>query len=146
MKNNVAIIVVIVALAVGAGGFFAGMKYQESKSPVNRFANFQGARMGNFGQGAQGFRPVNGEIIGSDDKSITVKLQDGSSKIVLLSDSTSITEATSASKQSLAQGKQVMVFGSNNSDGSVTAQNIQLNPQGFRGGMHQNGDSSGSPR
>ncbi|MBI2314508.1 hypothetical protein HYU93_00390 [Candidatus Daviesbacteria bacterium] len=145
MKNNIIAIIVAVALVVGAGGFFAGMKYQQSKSPTGRFANFQGARMGNFAQGTQGFRPVNGEIIGSDDKIITVKLSDGSSKIVLLSDNTAITEATSAAKESLAVGKQVMVLGSNNSDGSVTAQNIQLNPQGFRG-SHPGGNSGGSPR
>lgn len=136
------IIIVVVALAVGAGGFFAGMKYQQSKGPAGRFGNFQGARNGNFGQRGQGFRPVNGEIISSDDKSITVKLQDGSSKIVLITDTTSINKSSEGSKSDLKTGEKVAVFGTENSDGSVTAQNIQLNPI-LRNFM---GSPSASPR
>src|SRR3989338_1422675 len=128
MKNNMIVIIVVVALLVGAGGFFAGMKYQQSKSPAGRFGNLQGNRNGQFQQRNQGFRPVNGEIISSDDKSITVKLQDGSSKIVLLTDTTSINKSSEGSKSDLKTGEKVAVFGTENSDGSITAQNIQLNP------------------
>ncbi|MCL4366320.1 DUF5666 domain-containing protein [Patescibacteria group bacterium] len=66
----------------------------------------------------------------SDDlKSITVKLSDGSSKIILLSAQTQLNKAEVAAKSDLAVGERVAVFGSVNSDGSVNAQNIQLNPQ-----------------
>jgi len=75
-----------------------------------------------------GFQPVNGEIISSDDKSITVKLTDGGSKIVILSDNTEINQAANATKDDLKAGEKVAVFGQENSDGSVTAQSIQLNP------------------
>lgn len=128
MKNQ-AIITVLFLIIVGGGAFFAGMKYQQSKRPsfTRQFGNVQGMRGGQGNR--QGFRPVNGEIIGSDDKSITVKLQDGSSKIVLLSDKTEINKAATAAKEDLKTGEQVAVFGTENSDGSVTAQNIQLNPQ-----------------
>ena len=129
MKNNIIVIVIIVIL-IGAGGFFAGMKYQQSKNP--RLANFQGARNGQFQQRGQGFRPVNGEILSKDEKSITVKLQDGSSKIVFFSETTSINKATEGTKDDLKEGEKVMVVGQENSDGSITAQNIQLNPQ-FQG-------------
>lgn len=115
---------------VGGGGFFAGMKYQESKSP--RFGNLHGDMVRQFGQrdaGLQGFRPVNGEIISFDDKSITVKLQDGSSKIVLLTETTTISKTADATKiDDLKVGEKVAAFGTENSDGSVTAQSIQLNP------------------
>lgn len=73
--------------------------------------------------------PTAGEIIGADEKSITVKLQDGSSKIVLLSEKTQINKAEKATKEDLKKGEKVAVFGTENPDGSVTAQNIQLNPQ-----------------
>jgi ribosomal protein S1 len=76
---------------------------------------------------------VNGEIIGVDEKSITVKMQDGSSRIVILSEKTEINKAASGTKDDLKVGERVAVFGQENSDGSVTAQNIQLNPM-FRGG------------
>lgn len=127
---------VAAALIIGGAAFFGGMKFQESKASAQGGDHNQFGRNGQrFGQrGSGNFQPVRGEITSSDASSITVKMQDGSSKIVLLSDSTSITEATASSKQSLIVGKQVLVIGSNNSDGSVTAQNIQLNPRGGFGG------------
>jgi len=135
MKNATTIVAVaVVVILVAAGAFFAGMKYQQSKSP--RFGNFQGTRNGQSVQRGQnqgqGVRPVNGEIISQDEKSITVKLQDGSSKIVLVGDNTTINKSAEGSKSDLTVGEKVAVFGTENSDGSVTAQNIQLNPQ-FRG-------------
>ena len=135
--NKQYLIIIVLIVAVGGGAFFGGMKYQQSKQPnfSRQFAE-QGARMGqgqiqgNAGlpAGRQGFRPVSGEIISGDEKSITVKLQDGSSKIILLTDKTEINKASEATKDDLKTGEKVAVFGTENSDGSVTAQNIQLNP------------------
>lgn len=127
----------VVTVVVGASGFFAGMKYQQSKSGNTRFAmlgNGQGGRTfggsGAGGAGARtGFRPVTGQILSADAQSITVKLQDGSTKIVLLTDKTQINQATSATKADLKTGATVAVFGNTNTDGSVTAQSVQLNPQ-----------------
>lgn len=126
-KNNLIVISLLGALTLG-GGFFAGMKYQQSKSPtfIRQFGNGQREQVA--GASRNGFRPISGEILESDDKSITVKLQDGSSKIVLLSDKTEINKAASGSISDLKVGEKVAVFGSDNSDGSVMAQNIQLNP------------------
>jgi len=129
MKSIYFVIAILVVL-VGGGAFFAGMKYQQSKQPafLRQTGGVQGQRTGT-GENRMGFRPVNGEIISSDEKSITVKLQDGSSKIVLFSDSTEINKAAEATKEDLKTGEKVAVFGTENSDGSVTAQNIQLNPE-----------------
>jgi len=123
------LIVTIVAVLFGIGGFFAGMKYQQSKqrSVARQFLGQMGGRQG-VSTNRLGFRPVNGEIISADDKSITVKLQDGSSKIVIVSANTQINKAEQANKEDLKVGEKVAVFGQENSDGSVTAQNIQINP------------------
>lgn len=138
MKNT--IIIVVLVLVVGAGTFFGGMKYQQSKRQVfnRQFGNTQGqaGQAGRIGSNRLGFRPVSGEIIGADEKSITVKLQDGSSKIVLFSDRTEINKASSGAKEDLKTGEKVMVVGTENSDGSVTAQSIQLNPV-FRNNSQQ---------
>jgi len=138
MKNLNVILIILVVVAA-AGGFAGGMKYQEGKQKSNsrQFAGSQlGVRMGGNnggGNGSQvGFRPVSGEITGSDDKSITVKLQDGSSKIVLLAESTEFLKSLSGSKGDLKVGDKVVVIGSDNPDGSVTAQNVQINPPARR--------------
>lgn len=143
MKNPkliVIIIMVVLLVVTGGAGFFAGIKYQQSKRPQGRFGNFQQGQGGQFQQ-RQGARIVNGEIISADDKSITVKLQDGSTKIVLLSDTTTISESADATKADLKVGEKVAVFGTENSDGSVTAQNIQLDPilRGFPGSPRPTG-------
>jgi len=131
MNPKTILITVVVALAVGAGTFFAGTKYQQSKTPARQFRQLdQSGPRGNANlpAGRQDLRPVAGEIVSADDKSITVKMTDGSSKIVILAASTEINKASTASVSELKVGEKVSVFGTNNSDGSVTAQNIQLNP------------------
>lgn len=141
MKNLSSAIVII--LIVGGMAFYGGTKYQESKTsqfegrfPGGQFpGGFQGMRgdgpggPGGSRAGRQGFRPVMGEILSKEDKSITVKMQDGSSKIVLISDDTSISKPTEVSLKDIKKGEKVGVFGAENSDGSVSAQNIQLNPR-----------------
>ena len=119
--------VVIILVLVGAAAFFGGTKYAQSMRSNFR-QNFQGNRQFST-------RPVNGEIVSLDDKSITVKMPDGQSKIVILSATTQINQTTKADKTDLKEGSMVAAFGSENSDGSLTAQNIELNPQfgRFRG-------------
>lgn len=117
----------VLIVASAAGGFFGGMKYQESKSPIGRFGN--GNMMRQFQRGNnQGFRPVNGEVLSVDDKSMTVKLADGGSKIVLFSESTTFNKSDAATKANVKAGEKVAAFGTENSDGSITAQSVQLNP------------------
>ncbi len=132
-KNK--IIMGLLIIVVAGLVFFGGIKYQEGKSTNQIAGNNQGRPGG--GQFLQrngtgnrtGGRATNGEIISTDDKSITVKLTDGSSKIILMGDKTQINKATTGTKSDLVVGLRVVVFGSDNTDGSVTAQNIQLNPQ-----------------
>ena len=137
MMKNPWMIIVIVAVLVGAAAFFGGMQYQKSQRNNQFFQTGTGPRLNRFGGNGQN-PPVRGQIISTDSNGITVKLQDGSSKIVIIPDNANIMEATSAAKQSLTTGKNVMIFGTTNSDGSVTAQNVQLNPMGFGGGRGGN--------
>jgi len=99
-KNNL-IITILVAIITLGGGFFSGMKYQQSKNPMRQFrGNGQFQNQGD----RVNFRPVNGEIIATDNKGITVKLTDGSSKLVMVSETTSINNVATATKNDLKAG------------------------------------------
>ncbi len=137
MKDIKPVLLVVIALVMGGLGFFGGIQYQKSKTSVpgnfgrgmmgNRGSGSGQQRFGNLGNG-QALRPVSGKIISLDDKSVTVEQNDGSSKIVLFSSSMTINKATNGAKSDLSVGVAVRIFGVANSDGSITAQNIQLNP------------------
>ncbi len=127
----------VVAILVGGGAFYGGIKYAEGKSKgsANAAGNFQGARgtrtAGGVGgqfrgqNGAMGLGTV-GDVLSKDDKSITVKLRDGGSKIVFYTSSTTVRKTTDASLDDVKEGASIVVQGQTNTDGSVTAQSIQL--------------------
>ena len=134
--------VLITLVVAGTAGFFGGIKYQQSKIISNfRTGNFAGmqGRGGMFQQGASGTRRpggqgmggqfISGEVLSKDDKSITVKVGDTGSKIIFYSGTTSIGKTTSGTINDITVGKQLMISGTNNSDGSITAQNIQIRPE-----------------
>jgi hypothetical protein len=136
MKKTLPIFI-LALFVVGGGAFYGGMKYAENKTlsnknfptPVNFSPEERQQRFGQmnnrFGSG-QNF--VVGEIIARDDKSITVKLRDGGSKIIFFSGSAKITKSVAGSVDDLKIGETIMVSGTANQDGSVTAQTVQLRP------------------
>lgn len=126
-KNNLVILIILgLVIASGAfgGGIFVGKKTASTKRNIGQGLQQQGQQR----QMRGGFRPVNGEIISADEKSVTLKLTDGSSKIILLSEKTQINKAQSATVKDLTTGEKVMIMGQENSDGSISAANVQINP------------------
>lgn len=130
-KNNLILVSIILVIVAGVGGFLGGMTYQKSQRPGLGAQLSRGNFQGRFGN--QGSRPVLGQVVSIGDKSVTVKMQDGSTKIVIISGSTSINKAAQGTISDLKEGTTIAAFGTANSDGSITAQNIQINPtRGFR--------------
>jgi uncharacterized protein YneF (UPF0154 family) len=138
MKKNL-ILILIVLIIVGAGGFFGGMKYGESQAlknltPEKMREIFQrrGGQLFTQNQGQRqraGQNFVLGQVISKDEKSLTIKLADGSTKIVFFSQSTQISKATEGSIEDIEIGKEVSVSGTQNEDGSLTARTIQISPR-----------------
>jgi hypothetical protein len=63
---------------------------------------------------------------------------DGSTKIVNIAPSTTYSKTETGKKEEVVVGTKVNVFGQTNSDGSVTAQSVQINPTmraGFGGDL-----------
>jgi hypothetical protein len=110
---------------------FRGTNVGASQSGAINRGNRNNAANGGFAAG---------EIITKDDKSFIIKLntsnqggaansgEQGGSKIILFSDSAEIIKSVSGAVADLEIGKSVVVTGTVNSDGSITAKQIQLRP------------------
>jgi len=125
MKKIIPIIIALVI--VGGGAFYGGMKYGQSKSPRLSSEQQQQFSQNRLGRGT-GVNFLSGEVISKDEKSLTLKMQNGGSKIVFFSDSTKISKTTEGSINDVEVGKTLSVGGKQNSDGSFTAETIQLSP------------------
>ncbi len=141
MKKWMIPVVVVVVVAVGVGCFFGGRASVGSKTPTvqeamqvlqTQFQNGNGANGAN-GTGFPGANgaarrggAVSGSIIAADASSITVKTSDGSTKIVLLSSNTTVNKVSDGTLADLTNGQNVIVTGTTNGDGTVTATRVQV--------------------
>lgn len=134
MEKNKVISIMAASLIVVAGLFFyGGMKFAQAKTKTNMggTAGFQQSRTGasarqGMSRGGMGGGFVTGEILSKDVTSMTVKLQDGGSKIVFFTATTPVMKSVAGTSDDVAIGKTVMISGKTNPDGSVNADQIQL--------------------
>ncbi len=148
-KNKMITSAVVVLLVVAGAAFYGGMAYAKGGSRANgTYGAGAQARSGQFGAGATGAGRTGtraggfggagtggtfGQVIAKDDKSITLKLATGGSKIVFITPTTPVSKDTTGSLADVAVGTQVTVAGSANADGSVSAQSIRIGTPMMRG-------------
>ena len=129
-KTNKIISGIVILLVVGGGAFYFGMNYGKSQAAATATAARAGfaGRTGRTSASGAGF--TTGTIISKDSSSITLQLpaNTGGSKIIFYSNATQIGEMTSGTPKDLTTGTTVSVTGTTNSDGSVTANSIQIRP------------------
>jgi hypothetical protein len=162
MKTPIAVILMIV---IGGAGFFGGYEYAKLGSKngaaagVPNFQNMtqeqrQQLRSANGGAspaGTNGARRLQGdgftggEVIKKDDTSITLKLQDGGSKIIFYSDATKVMKSSEGSLKDINVGENMTVTGKSNTDGSITADTLQLRPAGQPLGQVPGQDQTQNP-
>jgi hypothetical protein len=140
MTKQQKIIAAAAVVILMAASFWGGTLY--AKQGTSARGNFGQFGMGNgtfMRTGAGGFSTMggrasgsvtSGEVLSQDGSSITLKLMDGGTKIVLLSASTTVSKTSAGSVGDLSPGTSVFVMGTQNSDGSITAQSVQLRPAG----------------
>lgn len=122
--NTKTIGIAVVALLIGgAVGYFAHPASAATTS-VARTGGFTGAR----GAGAAGAGFLTGTVAAQDSTSITLNTRDGSSHVVLITPSTSVSKTVTGSMSDVSVGSNVMIIGTTNSDGSTSATMIQLRP------------------
>lgn len=131
----------IAAAVFGGAGFWGGMTYAAAQRPNAAFGANGAMFPGRTGAGgAARMNGVVGTIIGKDATSITVQLggpnassTNGASsgtRIVLYGSTTQIEKTVAGSASDLTAGTSVLVAGEPNSDGSISASNIQIRPAG----------------
>jgi hypothetical protein len=150
---------VVVVVVIAAGSFYGGMVFGKSRAsasaatvPMNFPEGFQppdgaalpGDGTGRFGARGQdgaagGFAAQPGMIFGEiesiDGNTLTLLTQAGGTLTVQVTDTTLIEKNASVAASDLAAGDTVIVSGSDNDDGSVTARSVQVAPAGrFMGG------------
>lgn len=87
--------------------------------------DFGSDRPANGGAFALG-RAISGEIISMGNDSFTIKLEDGSTRIVLFESSTEVATSQAGTVDDLVEGKEVFISGDANSDGSYNADSVQI--------------------
>ena len=128
MNNKQIISLIVVAIVFAGGGFFGGIKYQQNKLPpmAARAGQFAGAAGGAARRAGGNASFISGTVLSVDSNTITVKLQNGGSQNVILAPSTQYRKAVDGTAADVTVGTNVIATGSTNSDGSVTAQNVQI--------------------
>lgn len=143
-KNKKIIVSVVVFLVIGLLSFRGGMIYAGNNLKAAN-ANRQGAFSQNgFGgqngggrgqgmmRGGAGGGLVSGKILSVDTNSMTVELGNGGtqsgSKIVLFSPTTKVEKTVDGAVADVVVGKQVIITGTANPDGSVSATSVQIRP------------------
>ncbi len=122
--NTKTIGIALIGLVIGFGaGYF--LHITPTAQTATRTSSFTGAR-GAAGATAGGF--LMGTVAAEDSNSITLDTRDGSSHVVLINPSTSVSKYVAGALTDVSVGSTVMVSGTTNSDGSVSATMIQLRP------------------
>ncbi len=137
MKKNETLAWVVVVILVGGLMFFAGTKYAAVNRNKAAYGGQQrfgqnttlgGARNGGQKIGGNAGGLIGGEILAKDDKSVTVKMRDGGSKIIFFTSSTSVQKSATGTLEDLKVGDNISASGPANPDGSINAASIQLRP------------------
>lgn len=130
--NKTIVLTAVIALVVGLGIGYegAGLLHPAAATQTAR-GNFTGtssfARTGGLGSTA-GAGLLSGTVATKDSGSITLDTRDGSSHVILVTPDTTISKSVSGTEDDVSVGSTVIVSGTTNSDGSVSASSIQLRP------------------
>lgn len=129
MNKNI-VITAVITLVIGVGAGYLGANALRPATPAQSArGNFSGAAGGNFA-GARGGAGgmLSGTVAAQDSGSITLNTRDGSSHVVLVTPSTTVQNSVNGSLNDVFVGSTIVVTGTTNSDGSVSASSIQLRP------------------
>jgi len=137
MKKHWLTIILCVACAViffFAGMFYGNMTKNAASLAGRGFSSSSARGFGGTARGGNGGGFASGQVMAKDNQTITLQLPNGNSEVVFYSSSTQVVKPTAASVDDVVNGTQVMIGGTQNADGSLTAQSIQIRTSGAPSG------------
>ena len=119
-KKTLAIVIIII-IAAGAV-FYAGAKYEKHK--LSALGLLSGSKSSS--KKATAGNSIKGTVTATDDKSVTIKMADGTDKTIEFSSGMTFGNNAAGSASDLFVGELVVIAGENNPDGSFAATNIRI--------------------
>jgi hypothetical protein len=121
----------VIALVVGFGaGYLTHTSPAQTQGTRGTLAGANGGNFGGMMRGGAtaggGF--LTGTVAAKDSGSITLNTRDGSSHVVLITPATTVSKSVTGAVSDVSVGATIIVSGTTNSDGSVSATLIQLRP------------------
>lgn len=124
----------VIAIVALSGGYYWGNAGATAMRAGFAGVGSYGLSTRRFGGGATSGGFIAGQIAQLGGGSMTLQLANGNSRVVFYSSSTPVSEPTIVSPNTLKVGTNVMVGGTSNSDGSLTATTIRVRATGASGG------------
>jgi len=152
------IIVIIIILLVGGGYYLfmhshSNIQEQNASAPTQEASNQTGSHQyphpsgtkgfgrGQFGNMPSGSKPIFGQVTAVNGNTLTVQRQsrNGNGTTITV-DLSSSTQYTGGSQNNIQNGTRIAGYGTANSDGSINAEKITINPTfPTRGNSQNNG-------
>ncbi len=125
--NKHTILTAVIALVVGFGtGYVTHTAPAPTQGTRGTFAGANGGGMMRSGVAGGGL--LSGTVASKDAGSITLNTRDGSSHVVLVTPATTVSKSVTGGLTDVITGSNIIVSGTTNSDGSISATLIQLRP------------------
>ncbi len=125
--NKSIVITAVVALGIGLfGGYAAARASVPANVSAPGMSQVRGSAGGRRGGNQNASEFLVGVVVKKDSGSVTVDTRDNNSHVVLFTPATSVFKSVAGSLADITIGSAVIVSGSTNSDGSLSANSIQL--------------------
>ena len=117
-KKILTILVIIIALGIG----YAGGKITSShnKTPHSKRSSLTHNSTHKKGSA------MSGTVLSDSGSNLTIQLPNGNTETVYTSNSTTYSQLSTITSSSIIKGSTITIFGSKNSNGSLTAKKIEL--------------------
>ena len=129
---GVGVVALLIGVAIGVAGTHLFSPKTTTASAFTRgggsFAGARGGTTATFSRGVNSGSMLAGTITSTGSGSVVLNTRDGNSHVVLITPDTTVSKSVDGTLSDVTKGSTVIVSGTTNSDGSVSANLIQIRP------------------